>query len=71
MTENQLRLLLSLEPEDLKWHESWDDDWEALYGLNLIQFKSGSEVPILTDHGRHTVGAAVAAVTRFLKESDE
>lgn len=70
MTENQLRLLLSLEPDDLKWHESWCDDWEALYALNLIQFKSGSEIPTLTDHGRHTIVAAVAAATNFIKESD-
>ncbi len=61
MTENQLRLLLSLEPEDLKWHESWDDDWEALLGLGYIEFFEDTERPVLTKTGRHIILKAVDA----------
>lgn len=58
MTQNRLFLLLSLSPEDMKWHESWNDDWDALYNDGWIDMEE-DEIPYLTEKGQRAIACAV------------
>jgi hypothetical protein len=58
MNQNRLFLLLSLSPEDHKWHENWDDDWDWLYDNGLIDMEE-DEIPYLTELGTQCIQFAV------------
>jgi hypothetical protein len=67
MTQMHLFLLLSLDPEDLKWHEAWGEAWEWLLAEGLIEFADPkSEIPTLTAKGQRTIDHAVRSAAEFL-----
>ena len=59
MNLQRLFLLMSLERDEFKWYESWDDDWDWLYSENLIQFRGKTEIPTLTQLGVSCIRVAV------------